>query len=219
MEQYKKDFIDFLVKTKSLKFGEFTLKSGRAAPYFFNVGGIDDGEQVEQLGYFYACKIKEELGEDFDVLFGPAYKGIPLVLATAIALKQKFGINKPFSYNRKEAKNYAEKGIILGRQLEDGDKLVMLDDVMTTGGTKVDTINMINEVAKVGWKMIIIGLDREEVNDEGKNAVSDFPKEFGIPVKAIVTVHDVIDHLSGTPDLSDDMKQKILDYLEKYGEK
>ncbi|MBU1119150.1 orotate phosphoribosyltransferase [Patescibacteria group bacterium] len=222
MEQYKKEFAKFLITTGALSFGEFTLKSGRKSPYFLNTGGFDDGERISRLGYFYASAIKENFGEDFDVVFGPSYKGVPLAVTAAISLARDFKINKKYSFNRKEQKDHAEKGFLVGSEVKDGDSIVMLDDVFTTGDTKVEMVDTFKEIADVTFKGLLIALDRKETNTEGQSAIQNFTEKYSVPVISVITIHEVLDilyqkEIDGTVYLGDSEKEAIESYLSEYG--
>lgn len=224
MEKLKQRFIELMVECEALKFGEFKLKSGRIAPWFFNLGSIYSGKNVARLGDFYAEAINERFGEDFDVVFGPAYKGIPLALSIVIALSKNYGIDKGYSFDRKEAKEHGDKGVIVGHPITDGTKIILVDDVMTTGKTKDDVIAVLNSIAKVKFIGLVIGVDRQEVDDEGKVAVEEFEKKYHIPVKPIITLIDIIEVLynkkvNGKIYIDDNIKEKLDAYVEKYGAK
>jgi len=224
MEKLKQRFIELMVECEALKFGEFKLKSGRIAPWFFNLGSIYNGKNISKLGDLYAETIKEKFGEDFDVVFGPAYKGIPLALSIVISLSKNYNINKGYSFDRKEAKEHGDKGVIVGHPINDGTRIILVDDVMTTGKTKDDVIALLNSIAKVKFVGLVIGVDRQEVDDEGKVAVEEFEKKYKIPVKPIITLKDIIDVLynkkiNGRVYIDDNIKQKLDEYVEKYGAK
>ena len=212
MQSTKVQFIDFLLESKALLFKDFTLKSGRVSPYFFNLGLLNRGDQVSEIGRFFAETINAEFGDDFDIVFGPAYKGIPLAVSTVIALYENFKIDKRYCSNRKELKDYADKSILLGSPLKDGDKIIMVDDVLTTGQTKIDAVAVLETVADVEIQGLLIGLDRLETDSEGKNAVSEFTKKTGIPVKSIITAADIFSHISDAP-----TRMEMERYLYEYG--
>ncbi|PIS42953.1 MAG: orotate phosphoribosyltransferase [Candidatus Kerfeldbacteria bacterium CG08_land_8_20_14_0_20_40_16] len=222
MSDYKKEFIDFLVKSEALKFGEFTLKSGRKSPYFFSTGNFNTGASIYKLGYFYASKVAEEK-IDFDVIFGPAYKGIPLAVSTAIALAKDFNRDKSYLFDRKEVKDYADKSAFVGYEPKEKEKVLLIDDVMTTGKTKEEAIEKIKaQFPKVVFSCLLIAFNRQEVDGEGNNAIEEFEQKFSIPVKAIVTVKEVIDYLhnqeiEGRVYLDNKTKSRLEDYLKKYG--
>lgn len=206
-------FIVFLLETKSLLFGEFILKSGRVSPYFFNLGLLNTGEELVRLGRFYAEKIVAEFGDEFDIVFGPAYKGIPLAVAVVSALYAKYGLTKRYSSNRKEMKTYADASALLGAHVREGDKIILVDDVVTTGETKLEAVKLLRSLAAVEIKGLIIGLDRREYDADGKDAVAEFTKATGVPVKSIVSVHDVLAYM----DDGDPVNGAIRQYLGEYG--
>ncbi len=213
MEQYQKDFVDFTLATGVLKFGEFTLKSGRISPYFFNAGLFNTGSHLSQLGIFYAKAI-EASGLEFDVLFGPAYKGIPLATATAIALNDSLGRNIPYSFNRKEAKDHGEGGSIVGHPLE-GDILI-IDDVITAGTAIREAQDIINaNGAKT--KGVIVALDRQEKGNGELSAIQEVEEIFGITVLSIINLSHIIDYLKDSKNA--ETLQSIEDYRTQYGVK
>lgn len=218
MEQYKKEFIDFMLESKVLKFGDFTLKSGRKSPFFMNAGAYVTGSQLKRLGEFYAKAIHDNFGTDFDVLFGPAYKGIPLSVATAIAFSELYGKEVRYCSNRKEAKDHGDVGILLGSKLNDGDKVVMIEDVTTSGKSIEETYPIINAQAKVEIKGLIVSLNRMEKGLESdKSALLEIQEKYGFPAAAIVTMADVREYLE--PTFDDDIKKAIAAYYEQYGAK
>ncbi len=212
MQSTKAQFIDFLLESNALLFEDFTLKSGRVSPYFFNLGLLNRGDQLSELGRFFAEAINAEWGNEFDIVFGPAYKGIPLAVSVVIGLYENFQIDKKYCSNRKELKNYADKSILLGTSLNDGDRVIMVDDVLTTGQTKIDAANLLKSIAKVEIKGLLIGLDRLEANSEGQNAVLEFTGKTGIPVKSIISATDIFSHISDAGH-----RMKMERYLYEYG--
>ena len=226
MEEYKQKFIEFLLDKEALKIGEFKLKSGRISPYFVNTGMFDDGESIGKLGYFYAAKIADKFdSEEFDIIFGPAYKGIPLSVTTTISLSSDFGINKGYSFNRKEPKSHGEatkhdrqKNWIVGHKIEDGSKILIIDDVFTTGGTKYEAIDLLNSIAdNLHYIGLIIAVDREEVGEDGKSAIKQFEEKTGIPVDSIVSISEIINYLWDAKKITASDKQRLEEYLKKYG--
>jgi len=211
MEQYQKDFVDFTLETGVLKFGEFTLKSGRISPYFFNAGLFNTGSHLSQLGNFYAQAIKAS-NLQFDVLFGPAYKGIPLAAATAIALNDNFNRNVPYSFNRKEAKDHGEGGSIVGHPLE-GDILI-IDDVITAGTAIREAQDIIN-TNDANTKGVIVALDRQEKGKGELSAIQEVEQIFGIRVLSIINLSHIIEHLKASK--NEDVVSRIESYRSQYG--
>jgi orotate phosphoribosyltransferase len=211
MEQYQKDFVDFTLETGVLKFGEFTLKSGRISPYFFNAGLFNTGSHLSQLGNFYAQAIKAS-NLQFDVLFGPAYKGIPLAAATAIALNDNFNRNVPYSFNRKEAKDHGEGGSIVGHPLE-GDILI-IDDVITAGTAIREAQDIIN-ANDANTKGVIVALDRQEKGKGELSAIQEVEQIFGIRVLSIINLSHIIEHLKASK--NKDVVSRIESYRSQYG--
>ena len=211
MEQYQKDFVDFTLETGVLKFGEFTLKSGRISPYFFNAGLFNTGSHLSQLGNFYAQAI-EASNLQFDVLFGPAYKGISLAAATAIALNDNFNRNVPYSFNRKEAKDHGEGGSIVGHPLE-GDILI-IDDVITAGTAIREAQDIIN-ANDANTNGVIVALDRQEKGKGELSAIQEVEQIFGIRVLSIINLSHIIEHLKASK--NEDVVSRIESYRSQYG--
>ncbi len=221
MQTYQQDFMDFLIETRALRFGEFTLKSGRRSPYFFNAGQFNTGAEIERLGYYYACAIRE-----FDVeptlIFGPAYKGIPLCIAAAIALRQRFGMDTYYGFDRKEIKEHGEGGWLVGKEPNGQDRVVLVDDVVTDGATKIQMINRLKATCSARITGLVIALDRKEKNTEGEDAVAALQTATGVPVRSIINVHDILEYLpdrsiSGRIALTSHLKGQIETYLHDYG--
>jgi len=211
MEQYQNDFLDFMLEIGALKFGEFTLKSGRVSPYFFNVGQFNQGNHLSQLGQFYAQAI-EASGIKFDVLFGPAYKGIPLAAATAIALNDSFNRSVPYSFNRKEAKDHGEGGNIVGHPLE-GDILI-IDDVITAG-TAIREAKDIISANGAKTKGVVVALDRQERGKGELSAIQEVEQNFGIAVVSIINLSHIVDYLQANNDKN--IISRIESYRSQYG--
>lgn len=226
MEQYKQEFIDFMVESNVLKFGEFTLKSGRKSPFFMNAGAYVTGSQLHRLGQYYAKAIHETYGDDFDVLFGPAYKGIPLAVVTAIAYSELYGKEIRYCSDRKEEKDHgADKGSFLGSTLKDGDRVVMIEDVTTSGKSMEETVPKVKGAADVTIVGLMVSLDRMEVGKGGeKRALEEVKDLYGFDTHAIVTMAEVTEHLYNRPCggkviIDDTLKAAIDAYYEQYGAK
>lgn len=228
MEQYKKDFIDFMVECDVLKFGSFTLKSGRKSPFFMNAGAYVSGAQLLRLGEFYAQAIHENFGDDFDVLFGPAYKGIPLSVATVIAYSKLYGKEIKYCSDRKEEKDHgADKGSFLGYNIKDGDRIIIIEDVTTSGKSIEETYPKIKaqESSAGGIKIIgeIVSLNRmEKAADSTKSALDVISEKYGFPAKAIVNMKEVVKVLyksDGRGIITDDLKKALDSYYEEWGAK
>ena len=214
LTEAKKEFIEFMMSADVLRFGEFKTKSGRLSPYFVNTGNYRTGEQISKLGQFYAACIKETIGEDFDAMFGPAYKGIPLVTSAAGALSRDYGINKPYFFNRKEAKDHGEGGNLVGYKPQDGDKIIIIEDVITAGTAVRETVPVLQNAAKVTIPDMFISVNRCEVGQNpGKTAVMEVKEQFGINVHAIITVADIHEYLKEKPEYA-----SVLANMEKYME-
>ena len=225
MEQYKQEFIEFMVESDVLKFGDFTLKSGRKSPFFMNAGAYVTGGQLRRLGEYYAKAIHDKYGDDFDVLFGPAYKGIPLAVITAIAFEKLYGKEIRYCSNRKEVKDHGDTGILLGSKLKDGDRVVIVEDVTTSGKSIEETFPIIKAQANVEIVGLMVSLNRMEVGLSGQKAALDEIKEqYGFDANAIVTMQEVTEHLynkevCGRVVIDDEIKTAIDKYYETYGAK
>ena len=224
MEAYKQEFIEFMVDCQVLKFGEFTLKSGRKSPFFMNAGAYVTGSQLMKLGECYAKAIHDTYGDDFDVLFGPAYKGIPISVVTAVAYSQLYGKEVRYCSDRKEEKDHgADKGSFLGSKLQDGDRVIMIEDVTTSGKSMEETVPKVRGAANVEIKGLMVSLNRMEVGLGGQmSALDEITERYGFPANAIVSMADVTEHLYNKPYkgeiyINDEMKQAIDEYYSLYG--
>lgn len=220
MHQYQKEFIEFLVRSGALKFGSFTLKSGRTSPYFFNSGEFSRGEQIERLGYYYASATRE-LEDQPTVIYGPAYKGIPLCISTAIAFNHHFEIDVAYSFDRKEEKDHGEGGWIVGHVPTADDTVVVVDDVVTDGATKVEAISRLRTMTDGSVTGLVIAVDRKERNKDGGNSVEALAETADVEVRAIVTVYDILEHLPGREIdgevvMTDAIKDSVEAYLSEY---
>ena len=224
MEQYKKEFIECMVDSNVLRFGEFTLKSGRKSPFFMNAGAYITGSQLRRLGAYYAQAIHDNYGTDFDVLFGPAYKGIPLSVATTMAFSELYGRDIRYCSNRKEIKDHGDVGILLGSDLNDGDRVVIIEDVTTSGKSIEETFPILKEQANVDVVGLMVSLNRQERGRTQKNALAEIREVYGIETGAIVTMEEVVEHLynrkyNGRVLIDDKMKEAIDTYYAQYGAK
>lgn len=225
MEAYKQEFIEFMVESDVLKFGEFTLKSGRKSPFFMNAGLYVTGTQLHKLGQYYAKAIHEHYGEDFDILFGPAYKGIPIGVATCIAFSELYGKEIKYCSNRKEAKDHGDAGILLGSPIKDGDKIVIIEDVTTSGKSIEETFPIIKAQGNVEILGLMVSLNRmEKGRDSDKSALEEIKEKYGFDANAIVSMADVVEHLynkdcNGKVVINDEIKTAIDKYYEQYGAK
>ena len=222
---YKQEFIQFMVRSGVLTFGDFTAKSGRKTPYFINTGNYKTGAQAARLGEFYAQCLLENIPGHVDALFGPAYKGIPLAVATAVALANRHGRDLNYCFNRKEAKDHGEGGPMVGYKLRDGDKVVIIEDVITAGTAMRETLPLLKTAASnIEVVGVIISVDRTERGRGDKSAIQEMREEFGIPVYPIVTAREIIDALynvevDGKVYIDDAVKAKMEAYLAQYGVK
>ena len=224
MEAYKQEFIEFMVESQVLKFGEFTLKSGRKSPFFMNAGAYVTGTQLRRLGEYYAKAIHDNYGLDFDVLFGPAYKGIPLSVATTMAISELYGKDIRYCSNRKEVKDNGDTGILLGSKLKDGDRVVIIEDVTTSGKSIEETFPILKEQANVEIKGLMVSLNRMERGKGDKSALEEIQEKYGFPANAIVTMEEVVEKLynqecGGKVIIDDAIKAAIDAYYEQYGAK
>ena len=223
MQQYKQEFIEFMVESDVLKFGDFTLKSGRKSPFFMNAGAYVTGTQLRRLGEYYARAIHDNYGLDFDVLFGPAYKGIPLSVATTMAISELYGKDIRYCSNRKEVKDHGDTGILLGSRLKDGDRVVIIEDVTTSGKSIEETFPILKAQGSVEIKGMMVSLNRMEVGKGGqKSALDEIRDLYGFPTSAIVTMDEVVEHLynrecMGRIIINDTLKTAIDAYYKMYG--
>ena len=224
MEQYKQEFIDFMVESDVLKFGDFTLKSGRKSPFFMNAGAYVTGSQLMRIGEYYAKAIHDKYGDDFDVLFGPAYKGIPISVVTAVAYSTLYGKEIRYCSDRKEEKDHgADKGSFLGSTLKDGDRVIMIEDVTTSGKSMEETVPKVRGAADVEIVGLMVSLNRMEKGLGGeKSALEEIKEKYGFDANAIVSMSDVIEHLYNKPYngqvyIDDTLKAAIDKYYETYG--
>ena len=224
METYKKEFIEFMVDCQVLKFGDFITKSGRKTPFFVNTGFYRTGAQLRRLGQYYASAIAEKFGLDFDVLFGPAYKGIPLSVAASIAINEKYGKDIRYCSNRKEVKDHGDKGILLGSPITDKDRIVIIEDVTTAGTSIEETLPIIKAQGDVCPIGLVVSVDRMERGKGEKSALSEIEEKYGLKTTAIVTMAEVVEHLynkeyNGKIIIDDNIKSAIDSYYEQYGVK
>lgn len=222
MERYQEEFIDFMVESDVLKFGDFTLKSGRKSPFFMNAGCYVTGGQLTKLGEYYAKAIHDRYGTDFDVLFGPAYKGIPLSVATVMAFSKLYGKEIRYCSNRKEVKDHGDVGILLGSKLKDGDRVVIIEDVTTSGKSIEETFPILKEQGKIEVIGLMVSLNRLERGKGTKCALDEIRELYGIETSAIVTMKDVVERLhnreiGGKTVIDDDMLAAIKAYFNEYG--
>ncbi len=220
MQTYKKKFAEFLVRADALQFGEFTLKSGRSSPYFFNSSKFNNGPLIEELGSYYAAAI-EENAPNCNLIYGPAYKGIPLCISTAIALSARLNQNIGYFFNRKEKKTHGDQGTLVGQFPLAGDSVVMVDDVITDGLTKIESVKLIRELCKVEFSGVLVALDRMEKNSQDNDAITEFQQKTGVPVWSIITIREICDYLKnrkigGSVVLDESTFLKIENYLAEH---
>ena len=225
MEDYKKEFIEFMIDCEVLKFGDFVTKSGRKTPFFVNTGFYRTGAQLRRLGQYYARAIKETFGTDFNVLFGPAYKGIPLTVAATMSISEMYDADIRYCSNRKEVKDHGDTGILLGSKIKDGDRVMIIEDVTTSGKSIEETFPIIKAQGDVEIKGLIVSLNRMEIGKGGEKCALDEVKDlYGFDTAAIVTMEEVVECLynkecNGKVVIDDTLKSAIDAYYEEYGVK
>ncbi|MBQ5950816.1 MAG: orotate phosphoribosyltransferase [Lachnospiraceae bacterium] len=222
MERYKEEFIEFMVESGVLRFGDFTLKSGRKSPFFMNAGLYVTGSQLRRLAGYYAQAIRHTYGLDFDVLFGPAYKGIPLAVAAAMAISELYGKEVHYTSNRKEEKDHGDAGILLGSPLHDGDRVVIIEDVTTSGKSIRETYPILKAQADVSVTGLMVSLDRCEKGTGEKGAMEEIRDTFGFPASAIVSMREVMEYLDGREIggkvlIGPEEKKALEEYYARYG--
>ena len=217
MEGYKREFIQFLEGAGVLKFGDFTAKSGRKIPYFINAGEIKTGEQIAKLGEFYAKSYLEKVGNERSVLYGPAYKGISIAVSSSIALA-KSGLDVPFFFNRKEAKDHGEGGVFVGYVPKAGEQVVIVEDVITAGTAIRESMSILSALDGASVRAVFVMVDRKEKGQGEKSAMAEVGEEFGFPVYSVVDVYDIIEYLK-EDDKNKENVERIKKYLEVYGAK
>jgi orotate phosphoribosyltransferase len=222
VEKYKQEFIEFMIDCEVLRFGDFVTKSGRNTPFFVNTGFYRTGSQLSKLGEYYAKAIKEKFGLDFDILFGPAYKGIPLAVATSIAISRDYGREIKYCSNRKEIKDHGDTGILLGSPMKGGDKVVIIEDVTTAGTSISETLPIIKAQGDVTTLGLVVSVDRMERGQGTKSALEEIKEKYELETTAIVTMEEVVVHLHNRPYkgkiiIDDNLKSAIDAYYEKYG--
>jgi orotate phosphoribosyltransferase len=216
----KSGFAEFMIRSGAVRFGSFTLKSGRSSPYFINLGVLGDGASIARLGEFYAdALVAYGLAQKTDILFGPSYKGIPIAVSTAVALSKNHGMPMRFAFNRKEAKGHGEGGLIIGSPLKDGDRVGLLDDVMTTGKTKEETLDIVRSSAKVEVSYVLIAVDRMERGETDLQATEEFREKYGIPVHSIANIQEIAGSEAARSAVPPEMMQALREYLREYGGK
>ena len=217
MEEYKKQFTEFMLSCNALKFGDFTLKSGRRSPFFMNAGAYVEGGQLHDIACYYAKAINDNFGLDFDVLFGPAYKGIPLAVATAMAIHELYGKEVRYCSNRKEVKDHGDTGILLGSKLKDGDRVIMIEDVTTSGKSMEETVPIVKAQANVEIKGLIVSRNRNEKGKGNKTALAEISDLYGFKTAAIVSMPEVVEILKEKNALSEELLERIDAYYAEYG--
>ena len=222
MEKYKQEFIEFMIDCSVLRFGDFVTKSGRKTPFFVNTGFYRTGSQLSRLGEYYAHAIREAFGLDFEVLFGPAYKGIPLSVAASMAISRLYGKEIRYCSNRKEVKDHGDKGILLGGPIEEGDRIVIIEDVTTAGTSIQETLPIVKAQGNVTPLGLVVSVDRMERGQGTKSALTEISENYGLKTTAIVTMEEVVEHLylreyNGKVVIDEELKKRIDAYYDEYG--
>ena len=222
MTEEKRKFIELLAESGAVLFGDFTAKSGRKTPYFINTGKLMYGDQLDLVGRMYAQAYAENIGEENRLLYGPAYKGIPLISVTAAALYREHGLRVPVCFNRKEKKDHGEGGVFVGKIPEDGDRIVVIEDVITAGTAIRESMNLLREHGKGTAEAVIIAVDRMEKGPGGESALAELGREFGVKIFSIVTIREVVDllyntEINGKKYIDDALYEKIREYQSIYG--
>ncbi|MCL2220002.1 MAG: orotate phosphoribosyltransferase [Chitinispirillia bacterium] len=222
MDEYKKEFIEFMIRSRVLTFGDFVTKSGRRTPFFINTGNYSTGAQLEELGRYYAEALVRNMGGGFNVLFGPAYKGIPLAVATSVALNACHSCNISFCFNRKEAKDHGEGGVMVGHKLREGDKVVIIEDVTTAGTSVRESVPVLMSVTGVSVVGLVVSVDRMERGTGSKSALAELRDEFGFEAFSIVNIDEVVEYLynreiAGAIVINDEIIGRIREYRKEYG--
>ncbi len=216
LTEKKKEFIEFMMKSDVLRFGDFVTKSGRSTPYFVNTGNFRTGGQIATLGKFYAALIRENIGADFDCMFGPAYKGIPLAASTAAALYNEYGIDKPYFFNRKEEKDHGEGGSLVGYKPKDGDRVIIIEDVVTAGTAVRETMPILTSAADVKVTDMFISVNRCEFGQNpAKTTITEIMEDFGINIHSVITVRDIYEYLKNDGSYGG-VLPKMEDYMSRY---
>jgi len=222
MDSHKTDLIDLMLESDVLRFGDFTAKSGRKTPYFVDAGRFRSGNHISRLSRLYAAALEAELGDGFDVLFGPAYKGIPLAVATAMALHDAHGRNVGYCFNRKEAKDHGEGGVLVGHRLRDGDRVVIVEDVTTAGTSVRESVPLLRTADKVQIVALVVAVDRMERGSDERGALRELAETYGMKTFALVTIDEIVEELrgrgaSGQAILSDETHARLVAYRKQYG--
>jgi len=217
MSDLSNDFLAFVLKREALKFGSFQTKSGRESPYFFNAGGLHLGRDLIELGRFYAGAIQENFGDEVDIIYGPAYKGIPLAVVTAMGLSEHYGREVSYFFNRKEAKDHGEKGSLVGRIPQPGERVVIVDDVITAGTAIRETMEVLSSVEGIDLKGVLVALDRQEKGNSEKSAIMEVEEDFGLPVKSIADLKKLLSWIENGKGFDADLYERIAAYRDRYG--